>query len=234
MFSPSTNTTSNFRSRLAGMQDVLRAEGLDTTEEYNAISRLFGYEGAVNEETFSEVVVACAKLGRSDMVPRLLDFLSSREQGRIGILLAQDRYYAAVAHVLPNLGRPQVLALVSSCLTRQRDEAFDTLHPFLSPDMCSPDFVCRAAANKASRFGQYFVENGDVLLALKVIKNPAVCDQVVQWWAAAIADQRVPMPTLGRAKAHWLKKFPALSRVLRSVELEQSLPSTPSRPRSRF
>lgn len=223
-FSPSSNTTSNFRQRVEAMQLLLRREGLDTTEQYTPITKLFGYSMAVGEETLTGVVKEVAKQNRLDVVEALLDFLSSHELGRVGIILVQNGLFDAIVPLAPKLPPHQLSSLVSSCLRSQYDDVFDVLKPFLTPSLATSTSICSAAANQAPKFGNYFIEHGDVLDALRAIQTPSVAQQVAKWWAAAIAEQRVPVPDLGRSASHWRKKFPELSVVLRASKMDEVLP----------
>lgn len=218
------------------MQQVLRQEGLGTTQEYTPITKLFGYSMAVSEETLTGVVVEVAKKSRLDVVDTLLDFLSNHELGRVGVMLVQKGLFEALVPLAPKLLPYQLSSLVSSCLRSAHDPAFDVLEPYLTPSLATSTNLCSAAANQAPKFGNYFIEHGDVLDALRAIQTPSVAQQVARWWAAAIAEQRVPVPDLGRAASHWHKKFPELSVVLRAFKMDEALPeSAPVRaPKVRF
>ena len=221
-FSPSTNITSNFHPRRLALQELLVQEGLDKPAEYNGISRLFGYEMAVRESTFTEVVVECAALGRDDLVPSLLNFLCDFELGQVGYLLLQKNQLEALGHVLPKLANHQLLSFFSASV--RNDASFDVCRPYISVGLTQTSLLLMTAAtNGAPRYGAYFIENGDVLQALRDIKTPSVSNQIATWWVQAIEEQRVPVPDLGRSEKHWRKKFPMLGAVMRSDELEKSL-----------
>ncbi len=235
-FSPSQNSSQNFRQRYESMRDLLVREGLSNPPGYGGITSLFGYEGAIRDETLTGVVTQCAELGRPDLVPTLIDYLSERELGRLGPSLLQSRLDEALGHVLPRLSPHQLLPLLSACLTQRRDDAFDLFKPFLSPAMATTTLIMTAAANDVPKFGAYFIEHGDVLQALRDIKSPSVANQVAAWWVEAIQEQRVALPDLGRAKKHWCKKFPVLGSVMRTDELEKSFSQSqaPTARRPRF
>ena len=235
-FSPSQNSSQNFRQRYESMRALLVQEGLSNPPGHGGITTLFGYEGAIQEETFTGVVTQCVAMGRADLVPTLIDYLSERELGRLGPTFLQIRSDEALAHVLPRLASHHMLSLLSACLVQRRDDAFDLFKPFLSPAMATTTLIMTAAANDVPTFGAYFIENGDVLQALRDIKSPSVANQVAAWWVEAIQEQRVALPELGRAKKHWCKKFPVLGSVMRTDELERSFSqsSAPTVRRPRF
>ena len=226
-FSPNQNSSQNFRQRYESMRALLVQEGLSSPPGYGGITSLFGYEGALRDETLTGVVTQCAELGRPDLVPTLIDYLSERELGRLGPSLLQSRLDEALGHVLPRLSPHQLLPLLSACLTQRRDDAFDLFKPFLSPAMATTTLIMTAAANDVPKFGAHFIENGDVLQALRDIKSQTVANQVATWWVEAIQEQRVALPDLGRAKKHWRKKFPVLGAVMRADELGQSFLQAP-------
>jgi hypothetical protein len=233
-FHSDTNATANFRDRLMAMRQILTEEGLTKVPYYSALNKLFGYEMAVGEETFSGVVVVCAKHQRLDLVDRLWNFLIKKEQGRLGIFLAQENALPALALVASRLPDYQFVSLVSTLVTAQHDHTFPILRPLLRPSLVQSEWLLRAAANNAEQFGRYFVEHGDVLQALRDIKSTSVNKTLVGWWTQAIAEGRVGVPDLGRSKTHWCKKFPELSSVLRGQSLDNALPAAsvaPSKPR---
>lgn len=236
-FSPSTNVTANRIQRMEAMRQVLCEEGMEVTPHYSAITRLFGYENAVSDETFTGVVVECAKQGRLDLVDRFLDFLPNIEIGRLGLILVQQGLSAALVPLLPRLQPYQVSPFVGGCIASNVDRAkvFAVVRPFLQPSMASIDLLCRAGAANAEEYGQYLVEHAHVLDALRTIKTPLVAQRIAGWWATAIAENRIPVPDLGRSARHWCKKFPELSAVMRSQALDASLaPASPSVNRLRF
>ena len=233
-FSPSTNVASNFRPRLLAMRSVLVGQGFAETPEYSAITKLFGYDGAVNEEVFSGVILRVAQAGRNDLVPYMLSFLSELELGKLASALLKARHDEALASVLPMLSASQFSSLLYACLSHRRDDAFDLVKPFMELVPAGPSLASVAAVHQAHRFGRYFVEHMDVLAALREIKTPAVASQVATWWAQAIEAKQVPIPNLGRAAKVWRKKFPDLGAVLTAMEMEASLPPAVTKPRVRM
>lgn len=231
MPSPSLHpSTTNFRERLAQVKALLTREGLTETPEYSPITRLFGYERGVNEEVLSGVVVRCAEAGRPDLSLTLVHYLSEFELGRLPHALLDTRHDEVLKHVLPLLNKSQFSSFLYACMKPAREDIFDVVKPFLQPDMISSTLIASAAFNKATRFGNYCVENMDVLQALREIQDPKVASQVASWWAAAIEERRVPLPDLGRASKHWRSKFPELGAAMLTVKMEASLPpAAPSR-----
>lgn len=233
-FQPDTNTTANFRERLMAMRQLLTEEGLTKGSSSSALNKLFGYEMAVSEETFSGVLVECAKQQRLDLVDRLWGFLSTYERGRIGIFMAQQNALPALALVASRLPDYQFDNLIRSVASAQHDHTFPVLRPYLRPSLVRLDWLLWAAAHGGKQFGGYFVEHGDVLGALRGIRDPKVKKTLVGWWVQAMAEGRVAVPDLGRSKTHWCKKFPELSSVLRDQSLDNALPAVstaPAKPR---